>query len=138
MILTGSKIAECHKDGIIIIEPFDPDSITTDSYDFHLGNTLLCYKNRTLDARQDNETEEIQIPDDGIVLLKRIRPDHSWQIFDRKARIVCPYYCRFDRYRIHQPIHPDDERHTASKNLPWHADWSGDFLGSVWQYRQIV
>ncbi|MBR6810838.1 dCTP deaminase [Candidatus Saccharibacteria bacterium] len=68
MILTGSKIAECHKDGIIVIEPFDPDSITTDSYDFHLGNILLCYKNHTLDARQDNETEEIQIPEDGIVL----------------------------------------------------------------------
>lgn len=68
MILTGSKISECIKNNSITIEPFDENCVTTDSYDFHLGNTLLCYKNDILDARKDNETEQIIIPEDGLVL----------------------------------------------------------------------
>jgi dCTP deaminase len=69
MILTDKRILQEIEAGTIVIEPFHRECLGTNSYDVHLGKYLLVYKNRVLDAKLDNPTEEIIIPaETGIVL----------------------------------------------------------------------
>ncbi len=68
MILTDKKILEGIEKGEIIIEPFDPESLGTNSYDVHLGKTLAVYQDRELDARKHNLVDYIEIEEDGYVL----------------------------------------------------------------------
>lgn len=68
MILSDTRILEEIESGNILIEPFDPSCLGTNSYDVHLGKYMAVYKDRVLDARQHNEIEEVLIPMDGYVL----------------------------------------------------------------------
>ena len=61
MILTDQQILKEIKEGRILIEPFNENSLGTNSYDVHLGRHLLVYTDRVLDARQHNQCEEIII-----------------------------------------------------------------------------
>lgn len=68
MILTGNAIDECVKSGDITIVPYDVENLNPNSYNFHLGDYVLVYKNEILDPKQPQPTEQIEIPDDGLVL----------------------------------------------------------------------
>ena len=68
MILTGPEILKQHKIGRIRIDPFHPDQISPNSYDFRLGDVLEVYEREDLDARADNPRTRIKIPEEGIVL----------------------------------------------------------------------
>lgn len=68
MILSDKKILEEIDKGTILIEPYRPDCLGTNSYDVHLGKWLATYKDRVLDARQHNKIEYFEIPLDGYVL----------------------------------------------------------------------
>lgn len=68
MILTGNEIARERANGRITIEPFTPEQVNPNSYNFRLGKTLRVYQTMPLDARQTNEFEEIEIPEEGYVL----------------------------------------------------------------------
>ena len=68
MILTDQQILKEIKEGRILIEPFNENSLGTNSYDVHLGRHLLVYTDRVLDARQHNQCEEIIIPEEGFLL----------------------------------------------------------------------
>ena len=68
MILTDKKILEGIQKGEIIIEPFRRDCLGANSYDVHLGRFMAVYKDRVLDAKKHNLTEEIIIPNEGFVL----------------------------------------------------------------------
>ena len=68
MILTDKKILEAIEKGEIVIDPFDPKCLGTNSYDVHLGANLAVYKNKILDARSHNEIEEVLIPEEGFVI----------------------------------------------------------------------
>ncbi|WP_406086817.1 dCTP deaminase domain-containing protein [Streptomyces virginiae] len=68
MILTGNEIARERANGRITIDPFTPEQVNPNSYNFRLGKTLRVYQTTPLDARQTNEFEEIEIPEDGYVL----------------------------------------------------------------------
>lgn len=65
MILSDTEILTEIDNGNILIEPFDRACLGSNSYDVHLGKYLAVYKNRVLDARQHNEIEEFQIPEEG-------------------------------------------------------------------------
>ena len=65
MILTDLAILEEIKNGHILIEPYRPDCLGSNSYDVHLGRHLAVYKDRVLDAREHNEIDEITIPEEG-------------------------------------------------------------------------
>ena len=69
MILTDTKILEEMKKGTIVISPFDQKYLGTNSYDVHLGKWLAVYKSDILDAREHNEVDYLEIPDDGLMLL---------------------------------------------------------------------
>lgn len=68
MILSDKKILELIGQGAIVIEPFDPACLGTNSYDVHLSRYLAVYVDEVLDARKHNKIREIVIPKEGYVL----------------------------------------------------------------------
>lgn len=68
MILSDKRILEEIDKGTIIIEPFKPECLGTNSYDVHLGKYLATYKDRVLDAKAHNKIDHFEIPKDGYVL----------------------------------------------------------------------
>lgn len=81
MILTGSEIARQVEEGRIVIDPFVPERISPNSYDFCLGDTLVGYQQEVLDAAVDNVTWTCTIPNDGMVLWpSRIYLGHTAEV----------------------------------------------------------
>lgn len=68
MILTDHEILEGMQRGTIVIEPFDPICLGSNSYDVHLGNILGTYESSELDARKHNTIQMFEIPTEGFVL----------------------------------------------------------------------
>ena len=68
MILTGKEIQKEIKKGRIIIDPFNVEDVETNSYDFHIDNTLYTYKKNILDPTEENPLEELKIPTSGLIL----------------------------------------------------------------------
>jgi deoxycytidine triphosphate deaminase len=68
MILTGSEIEREWRNDRITIDPFRPEQLNPNSYNFRLGRTIRIYRSEHLDARYANEFDEIEIPDGGFVL----------------------------------------------------------------------
>jgi dCTP deaminase len=73
-ILTGPEIARRHALGEITLSPFDPRRLNPNSYNLALGPTLRVYTDDVLDTRRPNPTEEITLPEGGLVL----RPDRVY------------------------------------------------------------
>lgn len=68
MILSDKEILKAIDAKQIIIDPFDPSCLGTNSYDVHLGKYLATYTNRILDAKKHNPIEIFEIPAEGYVL----------------------------------------------------------------------
>lgn len=68
MILTDLEILKEIEKGSILIEPYDPKYLGTNSYDVHLGKHLAVYKDQELDAKKHNEIRHFEIPEEGFVL----------------------------------------------------------------------
>lgn len=68
MILTDYQILEEIEKGTILIEPYRPECLGTNSYDVHLGRYLATYQDRVLDAKLHNKIDHFEIPMEGIVL----------------------------------------------------------------------
>lgn len=70
MILSDRQIKAAIDCGDIVIDPFDPKSLGTNSYDVHLGDVLVVYQGYMLDAKQDLPTFRMQMDRDKGFLLK--------------------------------------------------------------------
>ena len=68
MILSDKRILEEIENGTILVEPFRPECLGTNSYDVHLGRYLATYTDRVLDARSHNKIDTFEIPNEGLVL----------------------------------------------------------------------
>ncbi|TAF73604.1 MAG: dCTP deaminase [Bacteroidetes bacterium] len=68
MILTDQQILEEIKKGTIVLDPYEPACLGTNSYDVHLGKYLAVYTDRILDAKKHNKIEVFEIPEEGFVL----------------------------------------------------------------------
>lgn len=68
MILTDKQILECIDKKSIVVEPFDPNRLGSNSYDVHLGSTLAVYDDEILDSKKHNKISSFEIPDEGYVL----------------------------------------------------------------------
>lgn len=68
MILTGLEIARRRREGAITIEPFGPERLNPQSYNYRLGRTLKVHRTPAADTHAKHELEEIRIPVQGIVL----------------------------------------------------------------------
>ena len=69
MILSDKRILEEIAAGTIKIEPFDRQSLGSNSYDVRLGKFLATYKDDILDAKKHNEIIHFEIPEEGFILL---------------------------------------------------------------------
>ncbi|HEV2316885.1 MAG TPA: dCTP deaminase [Thermoplasmata archaeon] len=69
MILSDTRIREEIRRGRIVIRPYRPDCLGSNSYDVHLGAYLATYRDGALDARRRNAIEEFRIPERGFVLV---------------------------------------------------------------------
>ncbi|MGW6945994.1 dCTP deaminase [Streptomyces xanthophaeus] len=68
MILTREAIAAAVRDGDIAIEPFDPERISPNAYDWHLGDRIRICEGDELDAAAATRVTEHVIPAEGMVL----------------------------------------------------------------------
>jgi dCTP deaminase len=68
MILSDKAIRSAIESQKIIIEPFDPKHLGTNSYDVHLGPVIATYQDETLDPKKDNKVRYIKIPKSGYVI----------------------------------------------------------------------
>ncbi|MEL6862913.1 MAG: dCTP deaminase [Bacteroidota bacterium] len=68
MILSDTKIKAAIQNGEIVIDPYRPECLGTNSYDVHLGKHLAVYENRVLDARKHNQVHHFEIPEEGYIL----------------------------------------------------------------------
>jgi dCTP deaminase len=69
MILSDTKILAEMRRGNIVVRPFRPSCLGTNSYDVHLGPYLATYREGALDARRANSIDEFRIPPQGFVLV---------------------------------------------------------------------
>jgi len=67
MILSGKKIKE-KLGNEIVIEPYHDNQLNPNSYNLRLHNKLLVYTNAVLDMRSPNNTQELVIPETGLIL----------------------------------------------------------------------
>ncbi|WP_328689991.1 deoxycytidine deaminase [Streptomyces phaeochromogenes] len=68
MILTGCAIQEAVEAGQITIDPFSPELLNPNSYNYRLGRTLKQVTSDPADPTQPAQTAAIELPDDGYVL----------------------------------------------------------------------
>ncbi|MFN8359918.1 MAG: dCTP deaminase [Candidatus Kapaibacterium sp.] len=68
MILTDKEILDNIERKRIVITPFKPECLGSNSYDVHLGKTLAVYNDAVLDAKKHNQITTFEIPEDGYVL----------------------------------------------------------------------
>ena len=67
-MLSGEEIIEAVNRGDIVIKPFNKDNVNPNSYNLTLGDELIVYTEDVLDARKENKTKTIKIPDEGYIL----------------------------------------------------------------------
>ena len=72
MILTDHTITAEINNGNIVIEPFNPDNLGTNSYDLTLSNSLVLYTESVLDVRKKNLSAPMIIPPEGLILQPNI------------------------------------------------------------------
>ncbi len=69
MILSDTQILKAIEAGDIVIKPFRRECLGSNSYDVHLGKTLLVYDCDVLDAKKENPVKELEIPEEGLILF---------------------------------------------------------------------
>lgn len=74
MILSDKGILAEIEKGNLVIDPFQRESLGTNSYDVHLGRQMAVYEQAVLDARKHNTLQEFIIPEEGI----RLDPGHLY------------------------------------------------------------
>ena len=62
MILTDKEILENIERKRIVITPFMPECLGSNSYDVHLGKTLAVYNDAVLDAKKHNHITTLKYP----------------------------------------------------------------------------
>lgn len=72
MILTDKTIKDEISEGNIVIEPFNPEYLGTNSYDLTLHNTLILYTESVLDVRKKNLSAPMIIPPEGLILQPNV------------------------------------------------------------------
>lgn len=72
MILTGAAIQLAVEQGQITIDPFEPDLLNPNSYNYRLGPVVKVLDRPILDARADTSAaRDVEIPAAGLVLTPR-------------------------------------------------------------------
>jgi len=94
MILSGAEIQQAVRKRDIVIDPFYPEQLSPNSYDFRLGNRCCVYTSRVLDAKKKNATRTFTIPKSGLV----VKP-HRVYLVNVAERMGSPRYVPIIRGR---------------------------------------
>ena len=96
MIISGKEI-ERLMDQKIFIDPYHPEQLNPNSYNLRLHSELLVYRQQVLDMKQDNPTEKMTIPAEGLVLepgrlylgrtVENIRAEHHVPLLEGRSSI---------------------------------------------------
>jgi dCTP deaminase len=115
MILTDHTITAEINNGNIVVEPFIPENLGTNSIDLTLSNTLILYTDSVLDVRKKNLSAPMMIPPEGLILQPNVIylastveytetlrhvPVIQGKSIIRKIRIICPCDCWLWRCRL--------------------------------------
>jgi len=68
MILTGHEIRACIDRGAIRIMPFRQERLNPNSYNMTLASVLKMYRDPVLSTKIENHTEDLCIPEAGLLL----------------------------------------------------------------------
>jgi dCTP deaminase len=68
MILTRASILRGVSEGDIVIDPFTPEHVSPNAYDWHLGDRIRVCEADVLDAADHTSFTEHRIPAEGMVL----------------------------------------------------------------------
>jgi dCTP deaminase len=68
VILTRAAILGAVERGHIVIDPFDPDAVSPNAYDWRLGDRIRVCEAETLDAARHTPFTEYTLPEEGMVL----------------------------------------------------------------------
>ena len=74
MILTDQSILDYRAQWHIVIEPFYPECLWSNSYDAHLSKHIAYYIDDVIDTRRENTLVYEEIPDEGMILY----PNHLY------------------------------------------------------------
>lgn len=136
-MLTGNEIKIQIESGNIGIYPYDENCIGPNSYDVRLGDQLMVYREAVLDARRENRTRVIDIPEEGLVLLpgklylgKTVEWTSSpWYVPMYEGRsslgrlgISSHITAGFGDIGFEGELDPGDQRGAAGEDLPRYAD----------------
>lgn len=69
MPLSDSAILAAMDRGEIKLDPFRRSCLQPNSYDMHLGRTLVTYTNVALDAKEQNKSSAVEMSDNGHALF---------------------------------------------------------------------
>ena len=72
MILTDHTITAEINNGNIVVDPFIPENLGTNSIDLTLYNTLILYTDSILDVRKKNLSAPMIIPPEGLILQPNV------------------------------------------------------------------
>jgi dCTP deaminase len=67
--LTGDKIGDCVSSGDIVIDPFNPDQLNPNSYNYTLFGTVRRIVNDIIDLKGEDNYEEIVLSSAGTTLF---------------------------------------------------------------------
>lgn len=67
MILSGDEIRE-RIGSDIVLDPYNPSQLNSNSYDLLLHDELLVYEEVVLDVKQPNRFRRLHIPEEGLIL----------------------------------------------------------------------
>lgn len=67
-VLSGNEIRQRMSRGDIIIHPYNDQQLGPNSYNLRLDEDMMLYREAVLDPRQDNRTNIVHIPAEGMVL----------------------------------------------------------------------
>jgi dCTP deaminase len=68
MILTGNEITQARGAGLIDLEPFEPELLNPNSYNYRLGPELVELCNDVIDVKGEQHTRGTRIPPEGLML----------------------------------------------------------------------
>lgn len=71
MILTGQEIMRRVQSNEIVIDPFLPENVNPNSYNFRLHPQMKVYQEGIIDPRRENPTQTVEIGSEGFVLQPR-------------------------------------------------------------------
>ena len=130
MILSANEIKQRISTGEIKIQDFDEARLGPNSYNLRLAEDLMVYREAVLDPKQDNRTNLIHIPPEGLVLKPGQLYLANTMEYTETHGLVPMLIGRSSIGRLGLAVHVLDAGaagRAPHQGLSWHGNLSGVF-----------